>query len=475
MTIGRYNGTPSHLTTLRTGGSGNGTGDLRGGKDGMPGRAQALSAREMALFELQQRIHSLLVAELETSKTQIDQLPPHLMRREVEDRLQRIIDTEAHHQQIPLGKNDRLVLIARCLADILGYGPIEPLLADDNVTEIMVNGPYNVWVDQRHGRMIKTDIRFRDEQHLMRIIERIVSQIGRRVDEASPMVDARLKDGSRVNIVIRPIAIDGPSLTIRKFAKKALQPQDLVENATISREMMLFLQRCVEARMNIIVSGGTNTGKTTILNVLSVFIPQEQRIVTIEDAAELQLQQEHVIRLESRPSSVEGKHAVTIRQLVANALRMRPDRIIVGECRGGEALDMLQAMNTGHEGSMTTLHANSAHDVLNRLEMLVLQAGIDLPERAVKAQILSAVDLIVQLHHFEDGSRKIASIAELRQGANGDGVEVVEIFEFERAGLDEKGRVQGRLRATGIVPRLAEVMEQRGYPVPHTIFRREVR
>lgn len=465
MTPRRNTDMPAHPTTPRPSGSG----DLRG-----TGRAGP-SAREQAYYDLQRKIQLLLVADLETSKTQIDQLPPAQMRREVEERLQRIIDIEAQKQQMPLSKNERLALIARCLADILGYGPIEPLLADENVTEIMVNGPYRVWIDQRRGAMMQTDIRFHDEPHLMRVIERIVSQIGRRVDETTPTVDARLKDGSRVNIVIRPIALDGPILTIRKFAAKALQPQDLIDNGTISRDMMLFLQRCVEARMNIIVSGGTNTGKTTILNVLSVFIPQEQRIITIEDAAELQLQQAHVVRMESRPPSVEGKHQVTIRQLVANALRMRPDRIIVGECRGGEALDMLQAMNTGHEGSMTTLHANSAPDVLNRLEMLVLQAGIDLPDRAVRAQILSAINLIVHLNHFEDGSRKLASIAELRAGANGDGVEVVEIFEFERGGLDEHGRVQGRLRAKGTVPRLLDEMERRGYPVPPTIFRREAR
>jgi pilus assembly protein CpaF len=465
MTPRRYTDASPYPTTPRPGGSG----DLRG-----PGRAGP-SAREQAYYELQRKIQLLLIADLETSKIQLDQLPKAQVQREVEERLQRIIDAEAQKQQLPLSKNDRLVLIARCKADILGYGPIEPLLADENVTEIMVNGPHQVWIDQRRGGMLRTDIRFHDEPHLMRVIERIVSQINRRVDETSPTVDARLKDGSRVNIVIRPIALDGPILTIRKFAVKALQPQDLIDNGTISRDMMLFLQRCVEARMNIIISGGTNTGKTTILNVLSVFIPQDQRIITIEDAAELQLQQEHVVRMESRPPSVEGKHQVTIRQLVANALRMRPTRIIVGECRGGEALDMLQAMSTGHDGSMTTLHANSAPDVLSRLEMLVLQAGIDLPDRAVRAQILSAINLIVHLNHFEDGSRKISSIAELRAGANGDGVEVVEIFEFERLGLDDHGRVQGRLRAKGIMPRMLDEMERRGYPVPPTIFRREAR
>jgi pilus assembly protein CpaF len=446
------------------------SGDLRNGA----GRAGP-SAREQAFFELQRKIQHLLITDLETSKAPIDHMPPAQLRREVEERLQRIIDAEAQRQQLPLSKSDRVALVARCLADILGYGPIEPLLADENVTEIMVNGPHHVWVDQQRGKMMETEIRFYDSAHLMRVIERIVSEIGRRVDETTPLVDARLKDGSRVNIVIPPVALNGPVLTIRKFAAKALQPKDLIDNNTISHEMMLFLQRCVEAQMNIIVSGGTNTGKTTILNVLSVFIPHSERIVTIEDAAELQLQQVHVVRMESRPPNVEGKNQVTIRQLVANALRMRPDRIIVGECRGGEALDMLQAMNTGHEGSMTTLHANSAQDVLNRLEMLVLQAGIEMPDRAIHAQILSAVNLLVHLDHFEDGTRRVTSIAELRPGASGTGAEVVEIFAFERSGADEHGRVLGRLRPRGIVPRLAEIMEQRGYPVPPTIFKREAR
>jgi pilus assembly protein CpaF len=426
------------------------------------------AAREQAYFELQRKIQNLLINDLESSKGKLEMLTPAQAQREIEERLQRIIDTEVQKQQLPLSKHDRLALFARCLAEITGNGPIEPLLRDENVTEIMVNGPHSIWIDHRKDGMVKTEIRFQDELHLRRIVERIVSQIGRRVDEVSPMVDARLPDGSRVNIVIPPVALNGTVMTIRKFGSKPLQPENLIENGAISKDMMFFLQRCVEARMNIIVAGGTNTGKTTLLNVLSVFIPGNQRIITIEDSAELQLQQDHVIRMESRPLNVEGKNQITIRQLVANALRQRPDRIIVGECRGGEALDMLQAMNTGHEGSMTTLHANSAKDVVNRLEMLVLQA-VELPERAIHEQILSAVNLIVHLKHFEDGSRKIDAIAEIRRGGAG-GIEVVDIFEFERMGADAKGRVNGRLRPVETPARLLDKMEELGYPVPPAIF-----
>ncbi|MBA3822826.1 MAG: CpaF family protein [Ktedonobacterales bacterium] len=428
------------------------------------------SAREQATFELQHKIQEQLVRDLAGSNERFSRLSPAQTRQEIEERLQRIIDNEIHAQQLPLTKSERLDLFTRCIAEITGYGPIDGLLHDENVTEIMVNGPYNIWIDQRKGGMVKTDLHFKDDDHLLRIIERIVSPINRRVNDASPLVDARLRDGSRVNIVVAPVALDGSILTIRKFATKKLQPADLVEKDTVSRDMMLFLQRCVEAKLNIIVSGGTNTGKSTLLNVLSVFIPSDQRIVTIEDAAELQLQQAHVVRMESRPANVEGKNQITIRQLVANALRQRPDRIIVGECRGGEALDMLQAMNTGHEGSMTTIHANTAKDVLNRLQMLVLMSGIDLPERAVHEQILSAVHLIVQLKHFEDNSRRVVSIAELRRGGAG-GVEVVDIFAFEPTGKGKDGRVLGRLRPTGERPRFLEAMEHKGLTVPPTIFK----
>ena len=462
MATGRYNDAPAHLPL--GGGVGSGSKDY-----GM--NRNLTAAREQAYFELQKRIQTLLINDLELNKGKMEHYSQKQLKDEVAERLHRILDAEVSKQQLPMSKTERAILFDRCIAEILGYGPIEPLLRDDNITEIMVRGPHNVWVDQRKGKMIKVDIHFQDDDHLKRIIERIVSQINRRVDEMTPMVDARLLDGSRVNIVIPPIALDGAMLTIRKFSAKPLQPQNLVDNGAVSPDMMLFLQRCVEARMNIIVSGGTNTGKTTLLNVLSVFIPPDQSIVTIEDSAELQLQQANVRRMESRPANVEGKNQITIRQLVANALRMRPDRIIVGECRGGEALDMLQAMNTGHEGSMTTLHANTSRDVLNRLEMLVLQTGIDLPERAIHEQILSAVNLIVQLKHFEDGSRRISSIAELRRGG-GDGIEVVDIFEFERTGMDSKGHVTGRLRPTGVRPRLLETMEQLGHPVPPTMFQR---
>jgi pilus assembly protein CpaF len=430
------------------------------------------AAREQALFDVQRRVQLLLVTDLESSKTQMERWSPAQLRREVEERLSRIVDTELSRQQMPLSKADRLALISRCLDDILGYGPIEPLLRDDNVTEIMVNGAFDIWVDRRDTRMTKSDARFQDEPHLMRVIERLLAPTGRRVDEATPLVDARLPNGSRINIVVPPVALDGAKITIRKFGDHPLQPQDLIDRRALSSDMMLFLQRCVEARLNIIVAGGTNTGKSTMLNVLSVFIPSNQRIVTIEDSAELQLQQPHVVRLESRPANVEGKNQITIRHLVANSLRMRPDRIVVGECRGGEALDMLQAMNTGHEGSMTTLHANSAKDVIGRLELLVLQAGLDLPVSAIREQIATAVHLIIQLGHFEDGSRKVVSVSELRRGAGGV-VQVEDVFEFQRTGTDAQGKITGRLRRTADQSHILEQLENMHMALPPGIFQRE--
>ncbi len=430
------------------------------------------AAREQALFEVQRRVQTLLVSDLESSKAQMEHWSTAQLWREVEDRLARIVDSELARQQMPLSKADRIALISRCLDDILGYGPIEPLLRDDNVTEIMVNGPLDIWVDRRDTRMTKSDARFQDAEHLMRVIERLLAPTGRRVDEATPLVDARLRDGSRVNIVVPPVALDGAKITIRKFGDHPLQPQDLIDRHALSADMMLFLQRCVEARLNVIVSGGTNTGKSTMLNVLSVFIPANQRIVTIEDSAELQLQQPHVVRMESRPPNVEGKNQITIRQLVANALRMRPDRIVVGECRGGEAFDMLQAMNTGHEGSMTTLHANTAKDVISRLELLVLQAGIELPVAAVREQIANAVHLIIHLGHFEDGSRKVVSVSELRRGAGGV-VQVEDIFEFQRMGTDGQGKITGRLRRASDQSHVLELLENLHMALPAGIFQRE--
>ncbi|HEV2460814.1 MAG TPA: CpaF family protein, partial [Ktedonobacterales bacterium] len=370
-------------------------------------------------------------------------------------------------QGINLTRQERNRLFEAIAAEILGYGPLEPLLADDSVTEIMVNGPRQVYVEQ-HGRLYRTDVRFRDDEHVMRVIDRIISPLGRRCDESQPYVDARLPDGSRVNAVIPPISLVGPVLTIRKFSKTPMTPEDLVRLGSISNSMVEFLHACVQVRLNIIVSGGTGSGKTTLLNVLSGFIPDDERIVTIEDAAELQLRQDHVIPLESRPSNIEGKGRISIRDLVANALRMRPDRIIVGECRSGEALDMLQAMNTGHDGSMTTLHSNSPRDTLSRLETMVLMAGMDLPLRAIREQIASAVQLIVHQERLRDGSRKVVSITEVMR-MEGDIISMQDLFVFEQTGV-ENGRVIGRLRPTGIRPSFMDRFEIANLHLPPSVF-----
>jgi pilus assembly protein CpaF len=431
-----------------------------------------VAGRQQIFFDLQHKVQQRLVDEMKSLKIEASQLNSPEAQKQVEQHLRRIIDEEVQRQNIPLSRTEHAAVFDRCLAEITGHGPIEPLIQEPAITEIMINGPTDVWVEKRNAGLVKTNVRFQDEDHILRLIERIVSRVGRRIDESSPMVDARLPDGSRVNAIIRPVAIDGPKVTIRKFRKDAMKPADLIKYGSITEDMMRFLEACVKINLNIIVSGGTNSGKSTLLNVLSAFISNAQRIITIEDSAELQLQQQHVIRLESRPASVEGKNRITIRDLLVNALRMTPNRIIVGECRAGEALDMLQAMNTGHEGSMTTVHANTPRDVLSRLEVLVLQAGVDLPQRAIREQIASAVHLIVHTNHFEDGSRKVAAIAEVRRGAN-DGVDVENIFEFVPTGVDAKGRLQGQLRATGYYPRaLVDRLERAGVHLPPTIFQK---
>ncbi len=363
------------------------------------------------------------------------------------------LDTVLEQEGVIVTRRDRERLVDMVVADILGYGPIQPLLDDPEVTEVMVNGPYHVYVE-RKGKLLKTSIRFVDDDHVMRIIERIVAPIGRRVDESSPMVDARLPDGSRVNIIIPPLALNGPCITIRKFFRRRLTMEDLIRFGSVTPEFAIFAEAVVKARLNIIVSGGTGSGKTTLLNILSGYIPNDERIVTIEDAAELQLQQEHVVRLEARPPNIEGKGAIRIRDLVINALRMRPDRIVVGEVRGGEALDMLQAMNTGHDGSLTTLHSNGPRDTLARLETMVLMAGMDLPLRAIRQQIASAVDLIIHVSRMRDGSRKVVAATEVL-GMEGDTILLQDIFKFEIEGFED-GKVVGELRPTGIRPRLVE-------------------
>ena len=366
---------------------------------------------------------------------------------------------------------DRNRVVQELINDLTGYGPINPLLKDPEVSEVMVNGPYTVYVE-RKGKVQLTDVQFRDNEHVMNIIEKIVSPLGRRIDESSPMVDARLKDGSRVNAIIPPLALNGPTVTIRKFFKDPLTIKDLIKFGTLSNEMAIFVDACVKARLNIFISGGTGSGKTTTLNVLSSFIPNDERIITIEDAAELQLSQEHVVSLESRPPNIEGKGAVTIRDLVRNSLRMRPERIVIGEVRGGEALDMLQAMNTGHDGSLATGHANTPRDMIARLETMVLMAGVELPLKAIRQQIVGAIDVIVQQARLKDGSRKIVNITEV-QGLEEDVVVLQDIFTFQQKGIDDNGKIIGKLVSTGIRPKFYDRLEASGINIPASVFKVE--
>ena len=386
---------------------------------------------------------------------------------EVRRALEHIFNETLAEERLPMSRIERDDLFEQVVADVLGYGPIEPLLRDDTITEILVNGPDQVYIE-RNGILEEADIWFRDTSEVMHIIDRIVSPLGRRVDESSPMVDARLPDGSRVNIIIPPLALDGPTISIRKFAKAIFSADDLIGLGTLTEEMAEFFEACVQARLNIVVSGGTSTGKTTLLNVLSGYLPGTERIITIEDSAELQLHQRHVVRLEARPPNVEGRGEVAIRQLVINALRMRPDRIVVGEVRGGEALDMLQAMNTGHDGSLTTAHSNSPRDTLHRVETMTLMAGMELPLQAVREQIASAFDLVVHLDRLMDGTRKVVQVSEV-QGMEGRVIVMQDIFNFVQTGV-QNGRVEGYFTATGVRPKFMEKIETSGIFLPTTIF-----
>ena len=414
--------------------------------------------------ELRHRVHTHLIEELGPILYDNRLSGDDLRRRVHESLLQTLAQERA-----PMTAADKAQLIQEVTDDILGYGPIDKLLRDENVSEVMVNGPSMVYVE-RNGKLERDATSFVDADHLRRVIDKIVSQVGRRVDESTPMVDARLPDGSRVNAVVPPLAIDGPFLTIRKFSKDPLMVDDLIRFGSLNAHAARFLQACVVGKLNIIVSGGTGSGKTTLLNVLSSFIPSNERVVTIEDAKELQLHQDHVLCMETRPPNVEGRGEVTIRDLVKNSLRMRPDRVVIGECRSGEALDMLQAMNTGHDGSLTTLHSNSPRDALARLETLVLMAGFDLPVRAIREQVAGAVDMIVQLSRLRDGSRRVTHITEV-QGMEGDVVTLQDVFLFDFSmGVDEHGKFRGHLKATGVRPKFTEKLADLGIRLGPEVF-----
>ncbi len=428
---------------------------------------RALTSQSNTMQELKLAVHRRIVDEMTPEEQQI------LMRGEdAREQIKNIISVYSNREiaegAYALSRGERLNLVDDISNELLGLGPLESLLQNDSITEIMVNGPKQIFIEQK-GKLKLTDVHFYDNAHLMNIIERILTPLGRRVDESSPLVDARLADGSRVNIIIPPLSLVGPAVTIRKFSKKALSIEDLVSFGTLSEDMATFLDACVRARLNILVSGGTGSGKTTTLNVLSSFIPHTDRIVTIEDAAELRLQQVHVVTLESRPANLEGTGAITIRDLVKNALRMRPDRIIVGEVRAGEALDMLQAMNTGHDGSLTTAHANTPRDVLSRLETMVLMAGMELPVRAVRTQVSSAIDLIIQQSRIRDGSRKITHITEV-QGMEGDTIVLQDLFRYVQERIDERGKSVGHYESLGLMPNFMDKFQMNGVDLPASFF-----
>ncbi len=424
-----------------------------------PPESPEVKARRQIKNRVQQKLAQEIDAKLLSSTRELTEQ----QKAEIQ---QKIMEVLVKEESVPPLERDAIA--QELYAEIIGYGPIQSLLDDPEVTEVMVNGKDQVYVE-KHGKLILTDVQFASDQQVLQVIEKIVAPLGRRIDEASPMVDARLPDGSRVNAIIPPVAIKGPSITIRKFSRTPITIENLVEWGTLTKGMAMFLEACVKARLNIVVSGGTGSGKTTTLNVLSSFIPNDERIVTIEDAAELQLRQDHVVSLETRPPNIEGRGEISIRHLVKNSLRMRPDRIVVGECRGGEALDMLQAMNTGHDGSLTTGHANSPRDMISRLETMVMMAGMELPVRAIREQIASAVDLIVQVARLKDGTRKITHITEV-QGMEGDVVVLQDLFLFRQTGLTPEGKVEGYHTPTGIRPKFYDRFVEYGCDLPDEVF-----
>src|SRR5688572_30526008 len=433
----------------------------------LPTTSRSADAAKAEEFDqLKRRIHNKLVDKLDLNR--VGELQGDVLRREIRLVVEHLCDTE----ETFLNRAERERLIEEVLDETFGLGPLEMLLKDQTISDILINGPKHVYVERR-GRLEKTSVQFRDNAHLMQIIDRIVSRVGRRVDEVCPMVDARLQDGSRVNAIIPPLALDGACVSIRRFGSNPLKLEDLLNFKAFTPEMVMLLEGCIKARLNMIIAGGTGSGKTTLLNTLSSFIPHSDRIVTIEDAAELQLQQEHVVRLETRPPNIEGKGAITATDLVRNALRMRPERIIIGECRGAETLDMLQAMNTGHEGSLTTIHANTPRDAIARIETMITMAGFELPLKAMRSQVASAVDVIIQANRLQGGPRKITHITEV-VGMEQDTIVMQDIYHYAQEGINEQGRAIGRFEATGVRPTFMDRLEQSGVRLPASAFRQRV-
>jgi len=439
----------------------------RGGSNGagIPGDHLEVSDGAHDLHALQQvkgRVHRKLLERLNLSN--LDRLD----RQQVADAVRRVVQDLITQESVPLNFEERDAVVVQVLDEIFGLGPLEPLIKDPEVSDILVNTYKQVYIE-RHGRLEKTDVMFQDDRHLLQVIDRIVSAVGRRIDDSSPMVDARLPDGSRVNAIIRPLALDGPHLSIRKFKRDALSGEDLLRTESLTDPMLALLKAIVKARLNVLISGGTGAGKTTLLNILSSFIPPTERIVTIEDSAELQLKQPHVVRLETRPANIEGQGEIPQRMLLINALRMRPDRIIMGECRGSEAVDMLQAMNTGHDGSLTTLHANTPRDALSRLETMISMANLELPERAMRQQIASAINVVIQVSRLSDGSRKLMQLSEI-VGMEGDIITMQDIFVYEREGMGQNDKVLGSFKATGIRPRFSDRLKSYGIDLSSVLF-----